>query len=282
MIDRIVSLVPSETYNVVRLGAARRLVGRTRYCVEPAGLDVPAVGGTKNVHIDKVLALRPQLVLANQEENSRDDITRLRDANVPLLVSFPKTVAASLEHVLHLASLLGTDAEGAKLVTDCERLLNTLPQPEPDSGLACFVPIWRKPWMSINHDTYVADVLALLGLRTIFAGWPSQGPDGRDTRYPVVDLQQVVERQPHVVLLPSEPYPFADKHRGIFLELDTPASRRGHVLCIDGKNLTWHGLWALRSLPQLHALLQSAGVERSGGRAKRAAATFLDGFPAGR
>ena len=112
---RIVSLVPSDTYSLVRLGAADRIVGRTRYCVEPAEAlaGVEMVGGTKDADIEKIAALKPDLVIANQEENSRPDIQKLDALGLRVLVSFPQTVAAGLAHLARLARALG-EVRGAE------------------------------------------------------------------------------------------------------------------------------------------------------------------------
>ena len=126
--ERIVSLVPSDTYNLVRLGARDRLVGRTRYCVEPAGEleDVPVVGGTKDAELEAILALRPDVVLANQEENTRGLITKLEYAGVKVLVAFPRRVAAGAGHLARIGRLLGEPTPHVKAVARSWRFFTAL------------------------------------------------------------------------------------------------------------------------------------------------------------
>src|SRR5438874_5914903 len=110
---RIVSLVPSDTLNVFALGAGDRLVGRTRYCVAPEqAQQVPVVGGTKDVDVDAVARLEPDLILANQEENSRKHLEELAQLGLPILIAFPHTVADGLSHLARLAKILQADARG--------------------------------------------------------------------------------------------------------------------------------------------------------------------------
>ena len=251
---RIVSLVPSDTFNVAALGARSRLVGRTRYCVEPRGLDeVATVGGTKQVRVDKVLALRPDLVLANREENSRDDVLALVDAGVEVMLTFPRTVSEGLDSLVAIAHRLGVAWEGkaSALLRTARTLQARLSRPVHAPGASCFVPIWKKPWMTVNDDTYVGDVLRVLGLRNVFGGLPSQGVDGRDTRYPVVELDDVVAMQPEVVLLPDEPYPFSDRHARQMSELPIPAARSGRIHRVSGRDLCWPGAWAIDGIGRL-------------------------------
>ncbi len=117
----IVSLVPSDTYSLVRLGVADRIVGRTRYCVEPAEVvaKIPEFGGTKDANTDAIVDLFPDLVIANQEENSRRDLERITKAGIAVYVSFPKTVGEGLSHLSRTARMLGV--EGDMLVKDAIR-----------------------------------------------------------------------------------------------------------------------------------------------------------------
>ncbi len=247
-------MVPSDTFNVVALGARSRLVGRTRYCVEPPGLDeVATVGGTKQVRVDKVIALRPDLVLANREENSRDDVLALVDAGLEVMLTFPRTVSDGLDSLVAVAHRLGMarDEKASALLRAARTLQARLARPIPTPWASCFVAIWKKPWMTVNDDTYIGDVLRALGLRNVFGELPSQGVDGRDTRYAVVDLDEVVAMQPEVVLLPDEPYPFSDRHARRIGELPIPAARSGRIHCVSGRDLCWPGAWSIEGIGRL-------------------------------
>lgn len=258
--QRVVSLVPSDTFSVARLGVLHRLVGRTRYCIEPPEVAaVPSVGGTKKVRVDKVIALAPDLVLANREENARQDIEHLQQAGLNVMLAFPRTVVDGLNLLHRIAERVGAGEHGSGVLSRADRLREQASRSRlTSSAPRCFVAIWREPWMTVNDDTYIGSVLQLLGLRNVFGARPSASDDGRDTRYPEVTIDEIVEQQPEVVLLPDEPYPFGPKHVGAFSELPIPAAREGRVLRIDGKDLCWHGAWALEGIPRLQA--QVAGT----------------------
>src|SRR4051812_29453351 len=154
--QRIVSLVPSDTLNVEALGALARLVGRTRYCDAPES--VPVVGGTKDVDVEAVARLLPDLILANQEENSRTHLEQMAQLALPVLVSFPKTVTEGLAHLPGRAKVLGGDAgellrRGSAGVSEGEEARRRTPP------LRAFVPIWMDPLMTVNAHTFVSDAL---------------------------------------------------------------------------------------------------------------------------
>lgn len=246
---RIVSLVPSETFNVARLGAIHRLVGRTRYCVEPPEVaTIPTIGGTKDVSFERVCALAPDLVLANREENRHEDVEPLIDAGLNVRVVFPTTVQGGLLDFEQLAELLHVQSEE---VAACR----SLAQPNVATGRRCFVAIWRDPWITVNDDTYIGDVIRWLGWTNVFGACPSEDGTGRDTRYPRVGTEQIVAAQPEVVLLPDEPYAFGSEHREWFRGLGIPAARDGSIYCVSGRDFCWHGAWALGGLARLRKLL---------------------------
>src|SRR5207302_8264502 len=174
---RIVSLVPSDTLNVFALGAGDRLVGRTRYCVVPEqALALTVVGGTKDVDVEAVRRLEPDLILANQEENSRTHLEQLARLQLPMLVAFPRRVADGLAHLARLARILETEEASRELL---RKGVATLRELEADRRppVATFVPIWMDPLMTINQNTFIHDALALGGGSNVFAE--------RERRYPL-------------------------------------------------------------------------------------------------
>ena len=271
---RVVSLVPSDTLSVARLGAGERLVGRTDYCVEPAELAarVPSVGGTKNPRVEQILELLPDLVLANQEENTRGDIERLEKAGVTVLVSFPRRVSTGIAHLSRLARALhveqGEEARG--LVRAGYAMLQ---QAERERALRvplrAFAPIWMAPLMTIHADTFISDALYLAGAENVFGDRRRYYPlaadlggaaplsvervAGRDTRYPRVTLAEVAARAPDIVLLPDEPHPFSDTDIEVFRVAGLPAS--GAIVRCAGKDLCWAGAQSIEGLPRLRALV---------------------------
>lgn len=211
---RIVSLVPSDTLNVAALGAGRAIVGRTDYCELPEEIArrVPSVGGTKNPRLDDVCDLEPDLVIANQEENTRADLEKLAQRGVRVLVAFPKRVAEGLAHLARLARVLGVegDADVKDLVRrgyDAHRRAEEARSVRVP--VRTFCPIWMSPLMTIHGATFISDMLDLCGAQNVFAdrerryplaadvgGARPIPPGERDVRYPRVTLEEVVARSP--------------------------------------------------------------------------------------
>src|SRR6185369_5000502 len=258
---RIVSLVPSDTGNVLALGAADRLVGRTRYCDAPASL--PVVGGTKDVEVEAVARLEPDLILANQEENSRVHLEELARLSLPILISFPTRVAEGLAHLARLSKILELDARdllrrGYAALQEAEGALRTR---EP---LPAFVPIWMDPLMTVNGQTFMSDALRLGGGSNVFAdrqrmyplsadlGQAIPRPAGtRDTRYPRVTLEEVRQRAPAIVLLPDEPHPFSEQDAAVF----RAALAAAQVVRCGGRDFSWYGAQSVEGIPRLRALI---------------------------
>lgn len=250
--QRIVSLVPSWTESLFALGLGDRVVGVTQWCVYPvdgvAGL--PKLGGTKNPDVSAIIALCPDLVIANHEENMRRDVLRLEAAGVPVLVTDARTVRQGVAELRALADLGAGDAALARVLgpveqalAEAERVLAALARPTP-----VFCPIWRDPWMSVGGGTYAGDLLRLCGGRNVFA-------DHGDRRYPRVRLDEVVDAAPEVVLLPDEPYAFGPADVEALRALALPAGRNGRILCIDGTLVSWYGPRIARAIDRLRALL---------------------------
>ncbi len=272
---RIVSLVPSDTLTLFDLGAGDRVVGRTRYCVEPAAqlAGVAEVGGTKDTDVDAVLALAPDLVIGNQEENARPPLERLRRAGVPLFVSFPRRVGDGIAHVARLARLLGLEAEpqARELVRRGYQALQAAAPAGPP--LPIFLPIWFEPLMTVAADTFASDMLALCGASNVFgdrqrryplaadlglrAALPDEQTAGRDTRYPRITVAEVIARAPAAVLLPDEPHPFGATELAYFAAQPIPAARLDAIRLCDGKDLFWYGSRSIEALPRLRALVDS-------------------------
>ena len=247
---RIVSLVPSDTYTVVALGAGDRLVGRTTWCEHAPG--VATVGGTKDVDVDAVLALAPDFVIANQEENTRQALEALA-ARVPVLVSLPRTVEQGIAHVARIARALAVDAR--------ELVRRAYEMPRAASpAVRAFVPIWMDPVMTLNADTFGSDVLAHAGVANAFGDRLRLYPlaadlgkavpadaAGRDVRYPRISLDEVRARGADLLVLPDEPHAFTTDDERV-LHAALPAAR---VVRVSGKDLFWYGAWTIDALPRL-------------------------------
>ena len=272
---RIVSLVPSDTYTLYRLGAGERLVGRTSYCVEPEKdvSRIPIMGGTKDPDIEKILDARPDVVIMNQEENTRAAAHALEDRGVKLFVTFPKRVGDGVALVARLAQLLGdvTPAIKDQVRFAYRAHQEALAAVRGRAPVRAFVPIWMDPLMTVHGDTYISDMLSVIGATNVFAdrrrlfplaadlgrapSLSAERTGDRDTRYPRVTLEEVVERRPELVLLPDEPHPFGEEERAVFLGLDIPAARDKRVHLVVGRDLMWPGLRSLEGIDRLRRAL---------------------------
>jgi ABC-type Fe3+-hydroxamate transport system substrate-binding protein len=247
---RIVSLVPSITETLCGLGLADALVGITVYCVEPRDVvsTKTRIGGEKNPDLEKIRGLEPDLVIANIEENLRDHVDTLRSWSIPVWVTYPRTVAEGIRLIAELGSVTGTEARARAMLSDIEplyeRVVTNAARRPP---VAVFYPIWRGPYMTINRDTYIHDMLRVCGGRNVFAD--------RSERYPAVTLDEVAAQRPAVILLPDEPFRFRRAHLADFAGyVDVPAVRDGRIHLVDGKPFSWHGpriADALRRIPGL-------------------------------
>nr|CAA9316803.1 MAG: ABC-type Fe3+-hydroxamate transport system, periplasmic component [uncultured Nocardioidaceae bacterium] len=217
--SRIVSLVPSLT-EALALTVPDRLVGATDWCTQPAGLDVARVRGTKNPDIEAVLALRPDLVVANEEENRLVDLDLLRAAGLTVWVTDIRTVDGALSSMTRLF-----DALGANDVGWLEQARHAWAEPlrVAPIRLRAVVPIWRRPWMFVGRDTYAGDVLRRLGVDNVLADHAE--------RYPAIPIENLPAHD--LVVLPDEPYAFS--------ATDGPEAFERPCALVDGRFLTWYG-----------------------------------------
>ncbi len=249
---RIVSLVPSVTEILFALGLGPGVVGCTTYCTEPrAGvLATTRVGGTKTPRLDLIRSLRPDLVLANIEENHREHVEALRAWGIAVHVSYPRTVAAGIALIRELGQLTGAGKRAAELAEPLERGLEAMRERARRRARPArvFYPIWRRPYMTISRDTYVHDVLAACGGDSVFADRPA--------RYPEVSLEDVAAAAPEVILLPDEPYRFREIHAADFAHLgQVPAVRDRRIHLVDGRLCSWFGPRIAEAFAVLPALL---------------------------
>jgi ABC-type Fe3+-hydroxamate transport system substrate-binding protein len=248
---RIISLIPSITEIFFSLGVGDRVVGVTKFCTEPAdGVAAkPKVGGQKNPRLDAIIALKPDLVVANVEENRKEHVEALQAAGLNVFVTYPRTVREGIQLVRDLGVLTDASAQSGAIAARCEAALAEVEQATVDRApVRVFCPIWRNPYMTINHDTFIHDMLRVCGGENIFLD--------HSERYPRVNLGEVAARKPEVILLPDEPFPFGEKHLAEFETLgEVPAVRAGRLHLLDGKVLSWYGPRIAASLRTLSRLL---------------------------
>ncbi|MER5526787.1 helical backbone metal receptor [Streptomyces sp. NPDC002677] len=218
---RVVSLVPSLTEAVAET-LPEVLVGATDWCTHPADLDVTRVGGTKNPGIDRILALAPDLVIANEEENRAPDLDALRAAGVEVLVTEVREVPQAFRELARVLTASGARTR-PRWLDEAEEAWST-PVPEPRT--TAVVPIWRRPWMVLGRDTFAGDVLKRLGIENLYAAHPE--------RYPRVPVAELNDARPGLVVLPDEPYRFTAG--------DGPEAFPGlPCALVSGRHLTWYG-----------------------------------------
>lgn len=254
--ERIVSLVPCITEALFALGLGSRVVGVTDWCVHPRDgvAALPRVGGTKTPSIASIVALRPDLVIANREENRRRDVEQLEAAGVRVWVTFPRTVREGVQLLREVAELGAAPEAVASRVVPVERALADALEHPPAQRARVFCPIWKKPWMAVGSDTYANDLLRICGGDNVFAG-------RRARRYPIVTLEEIRAAQPEVILLPDEPYAFGARDVQELGKEDVPAARAGRIHQIDGTLVSWYGPRIQRALDTLRALI--LGGERA-------------------
>ena len=216
-----------------------RLVGATDWCTHPAGLDVVRVRGTKNPDHRVIADLDPDLVVANQEENRRVDVERLRSAGIRVWVTVTESVDQALGSLDRLlVDGLGVDRPGWLTAAAAE-----WDRPPALPPARVVVPIWRDPWMVVGLPTFSGDLLSRLGLTLLH-------PDHGD-RYPKVELPDLVDRHVDLVLLPDEPYPFGPA--------DGPEAFPGiPTALVSGRDLTWYGPSMATARAELSARITSA------------------------
>lgn len=221
---RIVSLVPSLTELLVELGAP--VVGRTRYCVHPAEAvaGIPIVGGTKDFDLAKIRALNPDLVIANLEENVAEPLLALRE-EIPVWTTQVRDLPEALTTIVDLGRLSGREPRARQLAADIDRAFAALSQHPPRRVLYL---IWRRPWMSVGNDTFIHDLIRR-------CGWINSMAE--HTRYPSLDDHELAALEPELILLSSEPYPFAPKHLPELQSL-CPDAR---LALVDGSYFSWYG-----------------------------------------
>jgi ABC-type Fe3+-hydroxamate transport system substrate-binding protein len=210
---RVVSLVPSVTETLLAWGVTP--VACTRFCEQP---DLPHVGGTKDPDVAGIAELRPDLVVLCVEENRREDAHALTEAGVATAALSIDGVADVAPALRMLAGLVGVDPD---------RVAEVDTSAPVGERLRAFVPVWKRPWMSLAGGTYGSSLLATIGVDNVFAD--------ADERYPTVTLDAARVRRPDVVLAPSEPYPFRERHVPLLDEV-------APVVLVDGQDLFWWGV----------------------------------------
>ncbi len=231
-VRRVVSLVPSLT-EAVAATAPETVVGATRWCSHPPDLAADRVGGTKNPDVAAIVALAPDVVLANFEENRPADVAELRAAGVQVWVTVVRTLPEAFGSLGRLFA--GCGFGRPRWLGAAERAWDVVKPLTPPRLAAA--PIWRRPWMVVGRDTFAGDLLARLGVRNVFGA--------ADERYPKTSPAEIIAAGADLIVLPDEPYAFSAQ--------DGPEAFPGHdAALVSGRHLTWYGP-SLAQAPRLLA-----------------------------
>lgn len=238
---RIVSLVPSQSELLYDLGLDAELAGITRFCIHPASLrrSRMRVGGTKQVDLDRVNRLGPDLIIGNKEENDQEQIRKLAES-YPVWMSDVSNLEDALDMIRSVGAITGKQEAADELARAIASSFadlgsphsNSLPESGPGLRVAYF--IWYKPWMVAANQTFIHDMIGQAGFQNVFL---------HKTRYPEVTLEELADLQPDAVLLSSEPYPFKEKQASEIRRY----CRKAVVTLVDGEMFSWYGSRLLKS-----------------------------------
>lgn len=232
--QRIISLVPSQSELLCDLGLEEQLIGITKFCIHPAHKfkTTEKIGGTKQLKLEQIKALNPDLIIGNKEENTKEQIEALA-RDFPVWLSDIQNLAQALEMILSIGNVTKTQDKAQGLVEEIKSRFEALAQLEgPKQKVAYF--IWRKPYMVVAKETFIDNMLEKSGFQNAFSDL---------SRYPEINLNQLKERNPEVILLSSEPFPFREKHIEEF-KIFCP---KAVIKIIDGELYSWYGSRLLHS-----------------------------------
>ena len=244
---RIVSLVPSQTELLHYLGLEEETAAITRFCIHPKEWfrSKQRIGGTKTINIPAIKKLQPDLIIANKEENVKEQVEELaNDFNV--LVTDVNSIAEALQMMQQIGQLTGKKKTANELTKKITNGFSAITLPETNIKAAYL--IWNKPYMSIGGDTFINDVLQTCGLQNVFA---------HTKRYPEITIEQLKAENCQLVLLSSEPYPFKQKHIDE-LQQQLPDAK---VILVDGEMFSWYGSRMLYMPAYLNNLVAQIGQQ---------------------
>jgi ABC-type Fe3+-hydroxamate transport system substrate-binding protein len=231
--SKIVSVVPSLTELLYTLKLNKQVTGITKFCIHPQEwfLSKPKIGGTKTLDIGRIREIAPHLIIANKEENTKEQIDEL-SKDFPVWVSDINNPGDAYNAILQIGTMTGKPAESKHLVAEIKEQFTRL-ESISRKVTACYL-IWRNPYMTVGRDTFIHSMLEIAGFENVFK---------KELRYPVVGLSDIAAKNPEVILLSSEPFPFAQKHIAGVKELIPSAE----ILLVDGEMFSWYGSRMLKA-----------------------------------
>ena len=243
---RIVSIVPSQTELLADLGLDNEVVGITKFCIHPEHWfrSKTRVGGTKDVHADRIAALQPDLIIANREENTKEQVENL-SLNYPIWISDVHDLHSALQMIHGLGDITATKQNALKITSQIQTSFSSLPGVETSSRVAYL--IWKNPYMTVGGDTFISNMLTRCGFTNVFADY---------LRYPVVTVEELKSRRCDFIFLSSEPYPFREKDISE-LRNDLDETR---IRLVDGEYFSWYGSRLLKAAAYFKSLIPECSV----------------------
>jgi ABC-type Fe3+-hydroxamate transport system substrate-binding protein len=242
---RIVSTVPSQSEYLFDLGLENEVIGITKFCIHPKSWfeSKQKIGGTKNLHLEKIAALNPDLIIANKEENTLSDIEWLAE-RFPVYISDINTLKEAYQSMSDIGMLTNREVEAQEWlnrIQDEQRVYNAADQ---EFGSVAYL-IWNDPLMAVGSNNFIHDMLGIGGWDNCFSHLK---------RYPVITIDDIIAEAPHLLFLSSEPFPFKQSHVSYFKE-HLPQTE---VLIVDGEMFSWYGSRLLKSFKYFDELRQKA------------------------
>jgi ABC-type Fe3+-hydroxamate transport system substrate-binding protein len=223
---RIVCLVPSLTELLIDLGLKKELIGKTKFCIHPKNelKDVKIVGGTKNVNIQRVIDLNPDLIIANKEENSQNEIEILQKLFATFVTDI-NNLSDSIEAIKLIGEMNHVDKKAESIINDIQQIENQIKEKSIQTKLNVLYLIWRKPYIAVGKQTYINSILELCRFKNYI----------NENRYPEITLENLEDID--CIFLSSEPYPFNQQHINQLKSLDI----KSKIILIDGEVFSWYG-----------------------------------------
>lgn len=223
---RIISLVPSQTELLYSLGLDREVIGITKFCLHPEKWyrNKIRVGGTKNIDIHKIISLQPDLIIANKEENVKEQIEQLSE-NYPVWLTEVHNLEDSLKMISDIGLITNRIEKSDKIIFEIKGAFDKMPGADP---LPVSYLIWKNPYMTVGGDTFINDLLSKAGFQNVFA---------QRHRYPEISVEDIRNSGAKMVLLSSEPFPFQQKHIDE-LQDQLPGMI---IKLVDGEMFSWYG-----------------------------------------
>ena len=241
---RIVSVVPSQTELLYHLGLDSEVIGITKFCVHPEKWfrTKTRIGGTKQLHLDKIKELQPDLIIANKEENAREQVEDLAKY-FPVWVSDINNLKDALEMITTVGEITGKRKQAQSLITQIETNFSGLPHPTQKTNFRTAYLIWKDPYMTVGGDTFINTMLGYGGFENVFAG---------QARYPEITIEQLQTANCQFLFLSSEPYPFQQKHVDE-LQKNLPDTK---IMLVDGQMFSWYGSRLVNAPAYFHQIRQ--------------------------